>query len=73
MDLYLNPYVSKFTEKWLQPLLIDTGCSQKKLKLNPWWFEKVDTPQDTEWPRLVQHKLKVESNEKKEREIIPVN
>ena len=73
MNIHLNPYIQKFTEKWIKPLLLDSGCSQIMPNLRQWKFEQIPNPRMEEWPRLAQHQITEDSNEKTEREIIPIN
>ena len=73
MNIHLNPYIQKFTEKWIKPLLLDSGCSQIMPNLRIWKFEQLQNPRLEEWTRLAQHQITEDSNEKTEREIIPIN
>ena len=73
MNIHLNPYIQKFTEKWIKPLLLDSECSQIMPNLRQWRFEQTPNPRVEEWPRLAQHKITEDSEEKREREIIPIN
>jgi len=74
MNVHLNPYIQKFTEKWIRPLLLDSGCSQIMPNLRQWKFEQIQAkPRMEEWKRLTEHQITEDSNEKTEREIIPIN
>ena len=65
MNVHLNPYIQKYTEKWIRPLLLDSGCSQIMPNLRQWKFEQIPNPRMEEWPRLAQHQITEDSNEKK--------
>ena len=72
MNVQLNPYIQKFTEKWIRPLLLDSGCGQIMPNLSQWKFEQLLNPRLEEWTKLTQHQIE-DSNEKQDREIIPIN
>ena len=72
MNFQLNPYIQKFTEKWIRPLLIDSGCGQLMPNLTRWKFDQILNPKLEDWTKLTQHKIE-DSNEKQDREIIPIN
>ena len=72
MNVQLNPYIQKFTEKWIRPLLLDSGCGKIMPNLSQWKFEQLLNPRLEEWTKLTQHQIE-DSNEKQDREIIPIN
>ena len=72
MNVQLNPYIQKVTEKWIRPLLLDHGCDKIMPNLSQWKFEQTLNPRLEEWTKLTQHQIE-DSNEKQDREIIPIN
>ena len=72
MNVQLNPYIQKVTEKWIMPLLLDHGCDKIMPNLSQWKFEQILNPRLEEWTKLTQHQIE-DSNEKQDREIIPIN
>ena len=72
MEVKLNPYIQKVTEKWIRPILMDHGCDKIMPNLSQWKFEQTLNPRLEEWTKLTQHQIE-DSNEKQDREIIPIN
>ena len=71
-NVQLNPYIQKFTRKWIRPLLLDSGCGEIMHNLTQWKFEQILNPKLEDWTKLTQHQIE-DSNEKQDREIIPIN
>ena len=72
MNVQLNPFIQKVTEKWIRPRLLDHGCDKIMPNLSQWKFEQTLNTRLEEWTKLTQHQIE-DSNEKQDREIIPIN
>ena len=72
MEVKLNAYIQKVSEKWLRPILKDHGCEKLMPNLSNWKFQQIQNPKLDEWTKLTSHQAE-DPNEKQDREILPIN
>ena len=72
MEVKLNAYIQKVSEKWLRPILKDYGCEKLMPNLSNWKFQQIQNPKLEEWTKLTSQQAE-DPNDKQDREILPIN